>query len=110
MEIVPFEGLQIITTVVDERQVATLLDESEGYYIMCDGCEGTSFVVEAIIKAELDVSFGKPDKQMIVREKLVKSAMVLRILRCATCSSTDFIREKTEIKGYVPSTEEAGAG
>lgn len=110
MDIVPFKGLQIISTVVDERQVAVLLDESGDYYIMCDGCEGTSFVVKAIIEAELDVSFGKPDKQMIVRERIVNSAMVLRIIRCATCNSTDFVREKMEIKDHVSNTEESGSG
>jgi DNA-directed RNA polymerase subunit RPC12/RpoP len=108
---VPFKGLQIISTVADEEQVATLLDESGDYYIMCNGCESTAFVVEAIIKARLNVSFGKPDKQIIVRERVAESsAIVLRIIRCATCNSSDFIKEKTEIKSYVPSAEEAGSG
>ncbi len=111
MEIIPFEGLQIISTVADEKQIAILLDESGAHYLMCDGCDGTSFVVEAIIKAELDVSFGKPDKQIIVRERTTTlSAMVLRIIRCATCNSTDFIRERTEITNYVSKTKRIDAG
>lgn len=110
MEITPFKGLQIISTESDEKVVDALLDESGDHYVMCDVCEGTAFVVEALIKAELEISFGIPDKQMIVRERKDPNAMVLRIVKCATCNSTDFIKERIRSNVNVSKTESACFG
>lgn len=97
MNVVPFGRLQISTTTADEESIDVLLNESGQRQVKCGVCGGISFVVEAVVKMNLDISFGRSDRQMLIREKSIKTAMLLNIVECATCGSKDFTTEKMEI-------------
>jgi len=89
MEIVPFGGLRVSTSTADEELISNLLDDSRQKRVKCGICGGSALKLEALVKMNLDVSFGKIDRQILVREKKPDTAMVLRVLECATCGASD---------------------
>lgn len=99
MEITPYEGLNLITTVADEDEVEHLLDDKDGKRLLCDNCDAPSFKVKVLIEAELNVSIGTFTRQLFVRDQDIKAISVIKVIQCATCGSEDFIREESVIKG-----------
>jgi len=99
MELVSFGGLRVISTVTDERHIEALLDETGKTKLTCLTCGSHSFTVDALIKTNLDISFGRHDQKAIIREKTARSAMLLNVVECSTCKGSDFDIEKNEDEG-----------
>ena len=98
MEIVPYEGLRLITTVADEDNVVYLLDTKEGKQLLCDGCDSPSFKIRVLIEADLNVSVGIFTRELFVRDQDIKTISVIKVIQCATCGSEDFIKEERNIR------------
>ena len=98
MEITPYEGLNLITTVADEDEVEYLLDDKDGKRLLCDNCDAPSFKVKVLIEAELNVLVGSFTRQLFVRDQDIKAISVIKVIQCATCGSEDFIREESTMK------------
>ncbi len=99
MEITPYKGLNLITTVADEGEVEYLLDDKNGKRLLCDNCDAPSFKVKVLIEAELNVSVGTFTKELFVRDQDIRTISIIKVMHCATCGSGDFIREESIIKG-----------
>lgn len=98
MEITPYEGLNLITTVADEDEVGYLLDDKYGKRLLCDNCDAPSFKVKVLIEAELNVSVGTFTRQLFVRDQDIRTISIIKVIQCATCGSEDFIREESIMK------------
>ncbi len=98
MEIVPYKGLRLVTTVADEDNVVYLLDDKGEKRLLCDNCDSPSFKVRVLIEAELNLSIGTFTRQAFVRDQNIETISVIKVVQCATCGSEDFIREKSSIK------------
>ena len=95
-KITPFKGLELVITVDDVENVRYLLDpDKEGLYLICDDCDGESFEIGVLAEVVLDVAVSRKYSQAILRNHEVKTLSALRVLRCATCGSSDFVREKS---------------
>jgi len=94
MELIPYEGLQIITTVAADNDVKQLLDESGKKQLTCDECGSNSFVVRVLIEADMEVSVSHiPLRQAVLRNQKTRELRVVRVQKCANCGSTEFIHE-----------------
>jgi len=94
MELISYEGLQIINTIADDKDVKQLLDDSGRKQLTCDGCGSTSFIVKVLIEADMEISVSHiPLRQAILREQEMKELRVIKVRRCANCGSTEFIHE-----------------
>lgn len=93
-KITSFKGLELIVTLDDVEDVRHILDpDNEGLYLICDVCEGNSFEVKVLIEATLDMSVNKKYKQVILRDHIINSISAIKVIKCATCGSEDFVRE-----------------
>lgn len=91
----PFKGLELIATIDDDKNIYHLLDPNrEGLLLLCDVCSGKSFEIKVLIEAMLDVSISTRHKQAILRNHEVRTISAIKVIRCATCGSDDFIREE----------------
>ena len=94
MKLIPYEGLQIVTTLADNKNVRYLLDESGKKQLTCDECSGNSFVIKVLIEADMEISVSHiPLRQAILRSQDVKEIRVVKVKRCANCGSVEFIHE-----------------
>ena len=96
MELLPFGGLRVMSTVTDERQIAALLDETGKTKLTCLTCGSNSFTINTLIKTHLDISFGSHDQKAIIREKKAREAMLLNVVECSTCKGSDYNIEKND--------------
>lgn len=96
MEITPYKGLRLITTIADEDNVEYLLDDKEGKGLLCDNCDSSSFKIRVLIEAELNVSVGTFTRRLFVRDQNIETISVIKVTRCATCGSEDFIKEESK--------------
>jgi DNA-directed RNA polymerase subunit RPC12/RpoP len=91
----PFKGLELITTVKDVENVDNLLNLSgDGARLMCDQCNGRSFEVRALVEVDMDLSSHTRYDQVILRGHEIKSISIVKVIKCATCNSTDFIKDR----------------
>ena len=85
----PFEGISIVTTAMDEREVAHLLQKKGCRGLMCQDCGGERFIVSAIIEAELEILSG--DEAIAIAKANLNSVKINRIKKCAHCGCDDFV-------------------
>jgi DNA-directed RNA polymerase subunit RPC12/RpoP len=85
-DLIPFDGLSVLTTEMDEIEVAHLLNESLD--LTCQDCGGRRFEVEAFIPATLEILAGK---HTIVTHVDYHNVNVNRVIRCVHCHSIDFV-------------------
>jgi len=91
----PFKGLELVVNLKDVEQIRALLDpDKEGFELVCDDCSGSSFKVRVLIEADLDLSINNRYEQAIIRDHEVLSISAVKVLKCATCGSEDFICDK----------------
>ena len=94
MEITPYQGLNLVTTVTDETDTEYLLDGVDKCLI-CDDCSGSSFNVRVLIEADMVLSVSQKEvNQTVMRSKSTKSITVIKVIECANCNSRDFIHDK----------------
>jgi len=95
MKLLPFGGLEVMSTTTDEEFIEVLLDKTGKKTLNCGACGSTSFKVDALVKMNLDISIGRPDPRILIRENKPEAAMLLNVLKCATCGAgiTDFYIE-----------------
>ena len=94
MEITPFRGLELITSVNEESQVEALLDESGAIQLICDDCSGSSFLVKALIEADLVVSVAIPPlRQAALHDVNAKTVSIIKIKECANCGAKHYIKD-----------------
>lgn len=98
--ITPFKGLELVVTVDDIENIRYLLDPNkEELQLLCDDCDGESFEIGALAEVVLDISVSKRYGQAILRGHEVKTLSAIRVLRCATCGSNDFVRDRLLKRG-----------
>jgi len=85
METKPLEHMRIVTTQQDEEHVEALLDKKVSRGLICQSCGSTRFVVEAYIKAKLEVL--NESTIAVVTGINNEVAYVNRIVECAVCRS-----------------------
>jgi len=83
----PFSGLKIVTSEMDEMEVAHLLRVDKSLNLVCQDCGGSRFRVEAIINAKLDILTGK---HLIISKADYEKVQVNRVIKCVHCKSEDF--------------------
>ncbi len=96
MEIVPYKGLRLVTTVADEDNVVHLLNTEGGKHLLCSVCDSPSFNIRVLIEAELNVSVGIFTRQLFIRDQNIETISVIKVIECATCGSEDFIKEESD--------------
>lgn len=85
----PFDGLSVLTSEMDEIEVAHLLGgDKKNLSLTCQDCGGSRFKVQAFIPAELDILTGK---HTVITHVDYKKVVVNRVVRCVHCDSTDFV-------------------
>lgn len=84
----PFDQLSVLTTELDEAEVAHLLKVDEKLSLTCQDCGGSRFVVQGFIPVDLDILVGK---HTIITSIDYKKIIVNRVVKCAHCSCTDFV-------------------
>ena len=91
----PFDGLSVITSEIDEIEVAHLLHQGTKLGIICQDCGGRKFKVEGFIPVELELI---ANQHIAVTHIDYKKVIVNRVVRCVHCDCTDFvtITEATE--------------
>lgn len=87
-ELKPFDGITILTSEMDEIEVAHLLKVKDNLSLVCQDCGGNRFEVEGFIPTKLEIISGK---HIAVTRVDYKSILVNRVLKCAHCSSDDFV-------------------
>ena len=93
MEITSYQGLNLVTTVTDEKHIEYLLDES-GKALICDDCSGSAFNVKVLIEAEMTLSVSqKPPYQAVMRDKKTNSITAIKVSECANCGCKHFIHD-----------------
>jgi hypothetical protein len=85
METKPLEHMRIITTQQDEKYVEALLDKKIPRGLICQECGSTRFVVEAYIKARLEVL--NESTVSVITGVDSEVAYVNKIMECAMCRS-----------------------
>jgi hypothetical protein len=90
MELLPFGGLTLMTTVSEEEFVKALLDESGKTRLECQTCGSSAFLVKAVVTTDLDISFGRHDQEAIIREMKPREAMLINVIECSTCKGSDY--------------------
>lgn len=91
----PFKGLELLTTIKDDENVNSLLNLSkDGARLMCDQCNGRSFEVRALVEVDMDISSHTKYNQVILRGHEIKSISIVKVIKCATCNCTDFIKDR----------------
>ena len=88
-DIEPFEGIRIITTEADEREVAHLLQKKGCFGLICQDCGSERFIVEAVIPAELEILAG--NKAIVITKADFASVKINRVKKCAHCGCDDFV-------------------
>ena len=96
MELLPFGGLRLFTTIREEEYIEALLDESGKSRLTCLTCGSSAFTVDAVIKTNLDISFGRHDQKAIIRETKPREAMLINVIECSTCKGSDFEIKKND--------------
>ena len=84
----PFDRLEVITTELDEREVAHLLQTSSNLKLICQDCEGRRFVAEGFIPVSLDILSGE---HILVSHIDYRKIVVNRVLKCAHCGCDDLV-------------------
>ena len=84
----PFDGLSVLTSEMDEIEVAHLLGGDKNLSLTCQDCGGKRFKVQAFIPAELDILTGE---HTVITHVDYKKVVVNRVVRCVHCDSTDFV-------------------
>lgn len=83
-----FDGLHLITTELDEIEVAHLLKTNENLSLVCQDCGGRRFEVTALIPVEMEILSGK---HTVITHVDYKKTVVNRVERCVYCNGTDFV-------------------
>jgi len=91
----PFDGISIITTAMDEREVAHLLQLKNCRGLMCQDCGGERFIVSAIIPAELEILSG--NEAIVIANAKFHSVKVNRVIKCAHCGCDDYVEVSEKI-------------
>ena len=84
----PFNRLSLVTTEMDEIEVAHLLRIDEDLRLVCQDCGSKKFKVEVLIEAEMSLIAGR---HTVITHVDYKRAIVNRVVRCDYCDCTDFI-------------------
>jgi len=84
----PFDGLSILTTEIDEIEVAHLVKVKPNLGLMCQDCGSRRFKVEGYIPVELEMLV---EKHTIITDIDYKAIKVNRVVKCVYCFSTDFV-------------------
>ena len=94
MNIIPFRGLELVTNIAEEENIAFLLDESGKKQLLCGYCNGHCFTVKVLIEAELEISISPaPLRQAIIHRRTPKRISAIKIVECAVCHSKEFVKE-----------------
>ncbi len=83
-----FDGLHLITTELDEIEVAHLLRANDSLSLVCQDCGGKRFKVTGLIPVEMEILSGK---HIVITDVDYKKAVVNRVDTCAYCGSIDFV-------------------
>ena len=84
----PFDRLQVLTTEIDEIEVAHLLQVNPNIRLICQDCGGRRFTAEGFIPVGLEILTGE---HIVVSHIDYKKVVVNRVLRCSHCGSEDLI-------------------
>jgi hypothetical protein len=83
-----FDGLNLLTTEMDEIEVAHLVKAKSNLSLVCEDCGGRRFVAEGFIPVSLNILTGE---HIIISHIDYKEILVNRVNKCITCGCTDFI-------------------
>jgi hypothetical protein len=85
METKPLERMRIVTTQQDEKYVEALLDKTIARGLICQDCGSTRVIVEAYIKAKLEIL--NESTVAVITGVNSEVAYVNKIVECAICRS-----------------------
>ena len=83
----PFDGLSIITSEMDEIEVAHLLKKNSALSLMCQDCGSKRFMAVGYIPVEVEMLSGK---HTILTDIDYKKLVINRVVKCAHCNSSEF--------------------
>ena len=83
-----FDGLSIITTELDEMEVAHLLRVKSNLDLICQDCGSSRFVVQGFIPVEMEILTGE---HIAITSVEYEKTILNRVVRCAHCNCVDFV-------------------
>ena len=86
-EMIPFQGLKIISKRKDELLIEHLLHADGEKFIRCKRCGGVRLEVNAIIDCKLIIA---KKEVALVLERKDETISILSIIRCAVCGGDEF--------------------
>ena len=83
-----FDGLHLLTTELDEIEVAHLLKADKNLGLICQDCGGRRFKVSALVPVEMDILSGR---HTVITSVDYNKTVVNRVEKCVYCGSIDFV-------------------
>jgi hypothetical protein len=83
-----FDGLNVITSEMDEIEVAHLLRKNANLSLMCQDCGGRRFTVQGFIPVEAEILAAD---HIVISHIDYQKVVVNRVLKCSHCAGTDFV-------------------
>jgi hypothetical protein len=83
-----FDGLNIITTELDEMEVAHLLRVRSNLGLICQDCGSARFVVKGFVPVEMEILTGE---HLVMTSVEYEKTILNRVVKCAHCDCTDFV-------------------
>lgn len=83
-----FDTLSVMTTEMDEIEVAHLIKKKGNLDLLCQDCGGRRFKVEGFIPIEAEILAGR---HTIMANINYKKVIVNRVTKCAHCNSIEFV-------------------
>ena len=90
-----FDGLDVITTEMDEIEVGHLLKAGDNLSLICQDCGNSRFLVSGFIPVEMEILTGD---HILVSHIDYKKVIVNRVLKCVYCGGTNFVTITNEEK------------